>query len=331
VAQALSGAGQRAGAGAPPAAGQAAPLPYTQLTLFLPLRLSEDAYGARQAWHARLLFRSLERRWHGPFPRLVVSAPSALLDRTRAWLDGPDGAAGRPYALVADEALVPSAHFAALPGWFRQMLVKLAFARACETRFYLTLDADVVLLRRGGAWQLMKDGRANTKWERVGAHPEWWRASARLLGLAAPPRPEERGLSVTPNMLSTRIARRTLELLEAAQGGARFDDVLARTGGHATTPWTEYSLYTLGGRLSGWLEEDHLSPEEVAAAAMHPVFGDGCLWGPSSRPILEDLVAGRRLRERLGTGVFLVFQSTLDLDLATEGEAAAASLLGERG
>ena len=67
--------------------------------------------------------------------------------------------------------------------WHRQQIIKLFCAKLVSTPFFLTLDPDVMALRRFSYTDLIKDGRALLEPEARTVHPDWWRASASLLGL----------------------------------------------------------------------------------------------------------------------------------------------------
>jgi hypothetical protein len=164
------------------------------------------------------------------------------------------------------------------PGWRRQQLLKLAVAdlrgsARIRTRFYLLLDADVLMVRRGGARQLIHAGKAVTNMESAASHPSWWHGSAAVLGTqpltttmttmmttattttttmtttttttatSAPTttvggsKGSRNVFGVTPAVLHTNTVRALLAFVEQRHHRA-WSSVLAHN-----LLWTEYSLY----------------------------------------------------------------------------------------
>lgn len=99
-----------------------------------------------------------------------------------------------------------------------QMALKLLVAKVVQTPFYLTLDADLVLLKPELLSSvLLATGGKRAVFEDEGrdVHPEWWMGSAALLGLAGDQKDvmdssEKAGFGVTPSALSTFGARLTV-------------------------------------------------------------------------------------------------------------------------
>lgn len=101
-----------------------------------------------------------------------------------------------------------------------QMAIKLLAARMVKTDFYVTLDADVVLLQHEALERVVVDGKAVYEDESRDVHRFWWRGSAEILGLVDGGSLEENlgeggdGFSVTPAVLSTYGSLVTLSQLE---------------------------------------------------------------------------------------------------------------------
>ena len=84
-----------------------------------------------------------------------------------------------------------------------QMAIKLLISRQIKTAFYITLDADLLLLRPFYIKDIINNGYALYRHEgRFEAHPDWWVGSEELLRINSI-RPLEQGFGVTPAILST--------------------------------------------------------------------------------------------------------------------------------
>ena len=149
--------------------------------------------------------------------------------------------------VVAETALLTPPPSMPRHGWYLQQMLKMAYAGWCRTPFYLTLDADVVLLDRLDA-AVLADGRAPIQLETAGLHPEWWQGSASALG--RPPvllQSNAPVMGVTPAFLSAAVMRAAIGRLVVLAECRRQDwpDYLAAlaTDGHSGNTWTEYGLY----------------------------------------------------------------------------------------
>jgi hypothetical protein len=218
----------------------------------LPLRLSGD-YQEQDLDRARILIHSLEHFWSDPEPlRVIVLAPAGDVPAIRAAL-----APGRlPLAVLREDLLLPGMdEVPRLRGWFRQMALKLAAHMLVPGDFYLTLDADLICTQPLSRQHLFVEGRALTDWEPRALHRPWWDGAADALGL--PDWPGEAlarpGLSVTPELLSTRIIRALEAALHPGGGTPAWMALLRRPG-----LWSEYSLYTLFAEQAGLLRDHHL-------------------------------------------------------------------------
>ena len=153
-------------------------------------------------------------------------------------------------------------------GWFVQQLVKLAIAETVETDFYITLDSDVICMKRVGYDDLVENGRAVTNIRQEDVHPDWYTSAERILGV---PRS---GLThgVTPAILSRNAVLRLQEFLAKKVGrgaralgavlprGSRLRDLVCSWRSHLlrNTPWTEYSLYHTFLESSGIFDRYHV-------------------------------------------------------------------------
>ena len=149
------------------------------LSAFLPLRISGEKC-MDDLRRSSLLLRSLEKHWQGERPlELVVCVRE---DERSAVEAGIKGYRNLDLRVILEGDLVPELlESEGASGWYRQMLLKLAFSKAAESDLYLTLDADVVCVRPISDEILVRGGRAVTQWESKHDHPGWWRDSSRLL------------------------------------------------------------------------------------------------------------------------------------------------------
>lgn len=183
-------------------------------------------------------FSSLERCW--------VLVPDDEVVGIRAELDRPG------FTVLAETEVVPELrNLTAVAGWYRQQLLKLAMADVVASPFYLTLDADVVCIRRVTPADLILDGKALVNTPEVGwVPPEWYEQAAHVLHL---PRSRHQH-GVTPCIYSVEAMRQLHRFLSmrlpwvsrtraALTAGARrrrrnWVGYLA-----ASQPWAEMQLY----------------------------------------------------------------------------------------
>lgn len=141
-----------------------ASVPTSVTTGILPL--SAKAHGAAgDIERAALLVASLGQRWRdaGPF-RLIVVSPAADI--------GPVGAAlpsiPRIHIELLDEGRFfgPRDAFHALPGWWKQQVIKLVVPAVLQVGPYLTFDADVVCVGDFDGQTFVRDGKLVSQWYR---------------------------------------------------------------------------------------------------------------------------------------------------------------------
>ncbi len=209
----------------------------------LPLKVSGSHYDENLA-RLRLLMDSFATFLDMPEPlRIHLVCVRREMADIRAAL--PE-TAGVELVLIAEDDLIPGIAEHHAIGWYKQQVLKLAFAASCPTPFYLTLDPDVLLCRRLAPEHLVRDGRCFTSWMTKAEHPHWWEASASLLSMPLDPGP--RGLNVTPQMLAREIARKLAAHLGADPWRILLD---------SDRPWTEYTLYSVFAEQSGLLTQWH--------------------------------------------------------------------------
>jgi hypothetical protein len=147
-----------------------------------------------------------------------------------------------------------AARYPGLHGWFRQMAIKIGYARIAPTPWYMTFDGDVICCRPFDGDTFWRDGKMITEWEPVRWHPEWWYNTADVLGM--PPPPPIDVLGVTPNLFSREIALDCVRQL--AQASDRPWDVHFAAGcALQTRQVSDLALYTLAGMRTGRLMDLH--------------------------------------------------------------------------
>jgi len=214
----------------------------TQIELMLPLRLANGERGSDFQRAQQGLIASVNRFCDPAFVcRLTIVVPQADLDAAAALAAG----CVVPVEIISETALLPTDKIGDIPrrGWFVQQMLKLAFCRLCSTPFYVTLDADVFLIKPLNE-SVFQDGLAPAHYEPVSAHPGWWEASAKTLDfeLTAKAFNEAQAFGVTPAFLKTGIVWSMLDRLDTLSGGDWVQYLCARTS-LQNNCWTEYSLY----------------------------------------------------------------------------------------
>jgi hypothetical protein len=168
--------------------------------------------------------------------------------------------------------------FYAMPGWYRQQIVKLLVPARLAFGGYLTLDYDVFCVDDFDATTFVENGRALSRWEPKCQH-DWWRHAAEYVGV--PYDATTHGLSVTPNILHSDIAHQAL----AHVGSGAFDcqtalvlRILRKFGRIA---WTEYSLYTSVAERLGILFDYHVHWDRCYHQDSQVFSEHSSIWQPS--------------------------------------------------
>lgn len=157
-----------------------------------------------------------------------------------------------------------------------QMALKLLVASRVRTRFYVTLDADIILLRPLVLRDLLVENsddfpgrRAIYEPEPRVVHAQWWRDSASLLGYLGEEAgsstfdPTGPGFSVTPALLSTYGSLLVVDALQRRYGPGFKQKWLGEFGTVSGTGWSEYTLYRLTLDHEGIFNILH-TPEDVS-------------------------------------------------------------------
>jgi hypothetical protein len=144
------------------------------------------------------------------------------------------------------------------------MALKLLSSKLISTPFYLTLDADVVLLR-GFSYSDIVDHRGRGLYDhepRLAVHPIWWDGSEKYLrilnqnqgGLESEnselnARKQQQGFGVTPALLNTYgsilVINKLLTESSAALSNKNPIEAWINEFGVSDIVWSEYTLYAL--------------------------------------------------------------------------------------
>jgi hypothetical protein len=220
----------------------------------LPLALRNRRSGD-ELKHTALLIESLAHHWldRKPLQLLVVAPPRDI--EIVGW-GGPLFRNIEVSVRGEGEFFPRFSRFYAMPGWYRQQIVKLLVPATLRLGGYLTLDYDVFCVDDFHATTFVANGRALSRWEPKCQH-DWWRHAAEYVGV--PYDAATHGLSVTPNILHSDIVHHVL----AHVGRGAFDcqtvlalRLLRKIG---RIPWTEYSLYTSVAEREGNLFDYHVA------------------------------------------------------------------------
>ena len=153
-------------------------------------------------------------------------------------------------------------------GYAVQMALKLLAARLVQTDYYLTLDADVVLLQPTLLSRLHRRGRAVYEDEARFVHPDWWQSSSWLLGLNTDgsvvsgrgAHYGNGGFSVTPAMLSTYGA-----LVTVARVRTRISSMPQAVVAEPTTSWVGQWIQSLGATVMFGDASTRVQTQELGA------------------------------------------------------------------
>ncbi len=265
----------------------------TVLEAILPLKLSGGWQGF-DLDRSKILLRSLSRFWNGSQPlHVTIVASNNDLHTIKSELHSDVLDIG----FVEETDLLPCLRsMDDVPGWYKQQVLKLAAHKVVAAPFYLLLDADVICTKAFSEESLIINGKALTDWESRNMHPDWWKASAKILNVDE--QPELPGMSVTPETLSKDICALLEAYLQETHAQNGWEYLLKERN------WTEYSLYsTFALSQSLMLRYHHpiewMTQNNVALRSSHCVWGlDGvdswtpaCAFTPNSK------------------GFFIVFQS----------------------
>jgi len=158
-------------------------------------------------------------------------------------------------------------------GWYKQQLVKLLGHRIVSTDFYLTLDADVLCLKKVSSEDLIQNGKAIYRRTIKNYHPEWYDWATRVLKCERP----QYTHGVTPAILSRHAMCKMLDRIahQHMPFKERIKYEIKHAGFHrrpptltdillSHLPWTEYSLYGTYLEATHSFEQYHYDGGEYA-------------------------------------------------------------------
>ena len=248
-----------------------------------------------------LLIESLARHWtdRRPLQLLIVSSQRDL-ETVRLGLPA---YANIDVSVRGEREFFPRlSRFYLMPAWYRQQVIKLQVPAMLDFGGYLTLDADVCCVGDFDATTFIEKGRALSRWEPKRQH-DWWQHAAEFVGV--PYDSSAHGLSVTPNVLHSDLARQALEHVCAIGGvdahTALTLGILRKIGRIA---WTEYSLYTSVAEHRGNLFDYHAHWDPCYFNDTQIFSEHGSIWHARDFERQLKLGWGRNAR-----GKFIVVQS----------------------
>lgn len=234
----------------------------------LPLCINSSYGGGDDLGRSEILFRSLDAFLQSDFidPILVVTPQNdyqTTRDRLKNWQH-------LNVQVKSEDELVPQlSNHRKMRGWRKQQVIKIAVSEYFKNDFYITFDADIICLKPIDWSDLIVEGKAILQYEKRSLHPKWWKASARILDMDANVGNLNVGMTVTPAILSTEIARRLISELEAFGPGHWVDNLCSlhnpqdpknwRLKRFLQIRWTEYSLYYLCAHKHQLLDQFHVT------------------------------------------------------------------------
>lgn len=158
-----------------------------------------------------------------------------------------------PYARVLDEFEILSAQeqqaFLEVPGWYRQQILKLCANRLIQEPACITLDSDVVNMRKLTAGDIYSGSRVFFQPDRQKS--DWIAGSCQVLGIETVTTPR---MGVTPAYLAAEGLKLVQDHLEEQFGP--WIPALAKAIADGGS-WTEYMLYQGGLQKLGMWDELH--------------------------------------------------------------------------
>ncbi|HET6182295.1 MAG TPA: DUF6492 family protein [Acetobacteraceae bacterium] len=186
------------------------------------LPISNKETVRQHADRAVMCLESLNFFWRDRAHPLVVHVvtPDQEQDSIRSVLR-PVAEASRNlrFAFRTDSSISP--HLSSFPrqGTGKQMIIKLAAYRFVRSRFFLTLDTDVVACKPFDSGDLVSGGRALMD-RIVPSTSNWWQQSAMILGVEA--RLGKPRMFVTPQLLSIDICEQLAAFLTSRFSGGDY-------------------------------------------------------------------------------------------------------------
>jgi len=211
----------------------------------------------------RMLAATLRYFEHGSVSKMFIVTSDTCIEDPEAFLTfSPD--LGFPIEVISETKLLSvSCNDGGkdMMPYAKQMLLKLQVSFRIKTRFYLTLDSDILVIKDPiGLQDLIPDNRAIWYPNGWSQHSDWWEASFRILG---DNRCKEEFKSdkywltgVTPYILATDIARRTFTKISVRWPKGVVCRALEYWAENSTLgPWTEYTAFRIVACQEGLWEK----------------------------------------------------------------------------
>ena len=230
----------------------------SDITLVLLLKLSDVA---RAEFLIFSLFQNHHRSGKVPVHEMIMVCPDEEVGQIFEHLSMNSAASRLPFRtmIVRESILLGPTNSSRLEQiqqfsgktYGLQMMLKLLVAEYIHTNYYITLDADVVLLRPLSSELIIsKTNRAFFEPESRHVHLHWWKDSTRLLGLDQFDA-NAQGFGVTPAILSTYGSMAVLHGLRErfqhiATPNSFAEKWISSFGMSPLLRWTEYTIYRLG-------------------------------------------------------------------------------------
>jgi hypothetical protein len=222
--------------------------------------------------------------------------------------------------LTAFWLLAPPSDIAPATGWFRQQLVKLAAHELVRSKFYMTLDADVICVRPFSCSDVIKKGKALCNTEYLKDYRALYKGrfalremkvkqrricwAEKVLGISRSPQYRKRIYGETPVLLNTRQVENLTRYLEERH------ELPWRSALLQALPWTEYPLYFQFLESTGKLDSVHVPRHRNAILNL-----DDSFW--HSPNIYRSAMAEWDPKDAFnpkGAGYLVVVQSFLGID-----------------
>lgn len=142
---------------------------------------------------------------------------------------------------ISDEEILPNYNGA--NNWYKQQVIKLVASKIVQTEFYITLDADLMLVKPTSLGDLFLNGKPVYQQEQVAKHPDWWLASKKVLKSNIMFDLTTVMIGVTPEILYTDLPKNLL--IEISLRNSVDDPIKYLLTISETLPWSEYTLYWL--------------------------------------------------------------------------------------
>ncbi len=267
----------------------------------------KGGYYTQNIERAKVLLFSISFFWTDPEPfEIFICIPGEELDEAKSRIPSYKNLI---LHFVDENVVVPEVTKLQANGWLKQQILKLAAFNILESKFFITLDPDVICCKEISREIFLPRGRALSQWEYRTCHPNWWLASSRLLGMEATQ--TQMGLGVTPNILVTDVCRSLAGHLNTRSAENWWNYLTSKemlSAAPLGNSWTEYTLYNVFLENCGILSQYHWQFMECGGMMLH---SSPSVWRPHEfenwNP--DDAFSGKK------PGYFLICQSSTEISV----------------